>query len=202
MIVYKITNKINDKIYIGKTIKSLDERFKEHCKLSKINCRSPFHKAIKKYGKENFICEIIFNWLNDQELNEMEKYFICNYSKQNNLYNISIGGDGGNIIGIHPNKNEIVKKISISNKGKHSVFGNKNPNYKKISNDIINKIIFEYVNEFKTIKELIIQFNLDGRIIKRILNENNIQIRSFSEVVNSNVDLRKRMSESAKSRLR
>jgi len=190
MIIYKITNKINGKIYIGKTIKSLNTRLKEHYKTSKINCRSPFHKAIKKYGKENFISEIIFNCNNVQELNEMEKYFICNYKAQYHLYNISSGGDGGNIIGIHPNKNEIIKKISLSNKGKHSLFGSNNPNYKKLNNNIINKIAEEYINNYKTIKELKTQFNLDERVIKRVLIENNITIRSFSEIVNSNYNLR------------
>ena len=55
--IYKITNKINGKIYIGQTAKSIKERFNQHC--LKWSCCTKFKYAINKYGKENFIIEQI-----------------------------------------------------------------------------------------------------------------------------------------------
>ena len=60
MEIYKITNKINNKIYIGKVYnRSTMDRFKRHCDDAKPNTKSLIDKAIYKYGKESFIVEII-----------------------------------------------------------------------------------------------------------------------------------------------
>ena len=50
--IYKYTNLINNKIYIGQTIQPLEERHKKH--ISQLNDNTYFHRAIKKYGIENF----------------------------------------------------------------------------------------------------------------------------------------------------
>ena len=61
--IYKITNLINNYIYVGSTNKSLEERFKEHCKPStwehKGNENSLFYKDIQKYGIKNFKIELL-----------------------------------------------------------------------------------------------------------------------------------------------
>ena len=61
--IYKITNKINGKIYVGQTTKSLNERFQKHCwgttQNDKYHLNMAIKKAIKKYGKENFAIELI-----------------------------------------------------------------------------------------------------------------------------------------------
>ena len=54
--IYKITNKINNKIYIGKTTRTVEQRYKEHLADSK-RVRSYLHNAIQKYGSENFNVE-------------------------------------------------------------------------------------------------------------------------------------------------
>jgi len=52
MIIYKITNKINNKSYIGQTIKNLDKRWKQHIYFSKTNKKNgKFNNAIRKYDK-------------------------------------------------------------------------------------------------------------------------------------------------------
>jgi group I intron endonuclease len=56
--IYKITNTINKKIYIGQTIKSIIDRFKGHCLKASISISAIFN-AINKYGKENFLIEQI-----------------------------------------------------------------------------------------------------------------------------------------------
>jgi group I intron endonuclease len=71
--IYKITNTIDNMSYIGQTIHTIQERFKDHCKPSS-NCRY-LKNAIKKYGKDNFRIELICTCVNE-ELNEKEKYYI------------------------------------------------------------------------------------------------------------------------------
>jgi len=58
-IIYKDTNKINGKAYIGQTIYSLEIRLKGHLKESKNNPKYPFQQAIAKYGIENFTSDVL-----------------------------------------------------------------------------------------------------------------------------------------------
>ena len=69
--IYKITNLLNNKIYIGQSL-NIERRFKEHCYKGK-ESRIPLDLAIQKYGKDNFTFEIIENCLKE-ELNEKETY--------------------------------------------------------------------------------------------------------------------------------
>ena len=68
MIVYKATNKINGKIYVGRTIHKLDQRIKEH-KLASKNGKSYFYNAIKKYNISNFSWSILSICKHLKELN-------------------------------------------------------------------------------------------------------------------------------------
>ena len=89
MIVYKITNKINGKSYIGQTKFSVEKRFKEHqhCKTSLIG------KAIHKYGVENFSIEVLAKCKTQKELDEMEIFFIAYFDCITpNGYNLAKGG--------------------------------------------------------------------------------------------------------------
>lgn len=91
--IYKITNKINGKIYIGKTSKSVEKRWKEHCNdFQKERCeRRPLYSAMKKYGIENFSIEEIEQCDNPEE---RETYWIEYYGSFKNGYNATKGGDG------------------------------------------------------------------------------------------------------------
>lgn len=85
MLIYKITNKINGKVYIGQTIRSLKKRFNEHCN----NKKSTISKAIQKYGKENFTIEEIDGANNQSELNYKEWLLIYKFNSLTpNGYNI------------------------------------------------------------------------------------------------------------------
>jgi group I intron endonuclease len=92
MIIYKITNKINSKIYIGQTIGTLSNRWNSHCKNKKF---SLITAAINKYGKENFTIEEIAKCSSREELNMREAMFIYAFGSNNRDtgYNIMEGGD-------------------------------------------------------------------------------------------------------------
>jgi len=87
--VYKITNLINNKIYIGITSRDPKIRFNEHFS----NKKELLYKAKEKYGKENFSLEIIENNLPKKEIGIKEKYYINFYnSLAPNGYNLSTAG--------------------------------------------------------------------------------------------------------------
>lgn len=89
--IYKITNLINNKIYIGQTIRDVQIRWKEHLRSKD---EAPIHKAIRKYGKEAFKIEIIEECENIL-LNEREQYYINKFNSYNGHigYNATLGGD-------------------------------------------------------------------------------------------------------------
>ena len=97
--IYKITNLINNKIYIGQSV-DIMRRFGDHKRFA-INKNSkeyntPLHRAIRKYGIENFNIENIEE-CNCEELDDKEKFWISYYDASNTLkgYNLTKGGLGG-----------------------------------------------------------------------------------------------------------
>lgn len=96
MIIYKITNLINNKCYIGQTIKTLNIRKQQHINSSKRDVKISQHlySSFNKYGLENFSFEEIDSANSIDELNEKESYWIEYYkSTDPNLgYNLKGGG--------------------------------------------------------------------------------------------------------------
>lgn len=95
MIIYKATNIVNNKVYIGQTITPLIERSNEHIRRAlKNEDFHYFHCAIRKYGKNNFIFEEIDKCDSFEELNYMETYWIKFYRSNNKKYgyNLTSGG--------------------------------------------------------------------------------------------------------------
>lgn len=88
--IYKITNKINNKSYIGQTITPIKIRMYKHYSNAK-TATTGIDFAIKKYGKENFIVEQLCECANEN-LNDQERYYIHYYDTYNNGYNLTIGG--------------------------------------------------------------------------------------------------------------
>lgn len=100
--IYKVTNKINLHMYIGQTLRTIEDRWKEHVKDAKGQVDEYyFHRAIRKYGKDSFLVEQI-ELLTDntvdelkKQLNKREKYYIHLFNTYNPCgYNGSIGGEG------------------------------------------------------------------------------------------------------------
>lgn len=91
--IYTITNKINNKIYVGKTSRDPQIRWKEHLNDYR-HPELPIQRAFKKYGKNNFIFTIIKE-VPDEVLNQEEQYYIDLYKSNVYGYNATFGGDGG-----------------------------------------------------------------------------------------------------------
>lgn len=88
MIVYKITNLINGKIYVGQTTRTIEERLREHKRSD-----FPIGKAIRKYGIENFKIDILSTCTSLDELNETEIFWISKLDCLTpNGYNRTEGG--------------------------------------------------------------------------------------------------------------
>lgn len=91
MIIYKITNRINGKVYIGQTTRSLDTRIREHFRQKK----SPISKALRSVGLNGFTATVIDHAHSHEELDEKERFWIKYYdSLVPNGYNICTGGEG------------------------------------------------------------------------------------------------------------
>ena len=93
--IYKITNILNGKMYIGKTLHSIQKRFQEHIKDSqKVRYdKRPLYDAMNKYGIENFELTLVEN-AEAELLDEREKYWIEYYDTYKNGYNATLGGEG------------------------------------------------------------------------------------------------------------
>jgi len=104
MIIYKTTNLINGKFYVGQDSNNNPEYY---------GSGTAFKLALKKYGKENFIKETLEVCSTQKELNEREKYWIKETKAQELGYNLAEGG-----FGVSNMSNEIKQKISKSKKGK------------------------------------------------------------------------------------
>lgn len=130
--IYKITNKINNKVYIGQSIKP-KERFQQHCHRKEKYC-SLINQAIQKYGIENFEFEILGLF---EDYNNKEKYYIEYYnSKAPNGYNIANGGE-------YPPIN----------------YGEDNP-ASKLTDELVWKIQLDFLNEDLLRKDIIKKYQI------------------------------------------
>jgi len=135
--IYKITNEINLKKYIGYS-KQVEKRIARHKYIYKSG-NNLLYKSMKKYGIDNFTFEVIYQSLDEKHcFEEMETYFI----KENNSfylngsgYNLTIGGNFGG----YKHKKKSLQKLSKKLKGRF--VGNKNPFYGKNHSDEFKKKI-------------------------------------------------------------
>ena len=92
MYIYKITNLINGKIYVGQTSRTPEIRFSEH-----VHADSYIGSAIRKYGRANFKIEVLEECESKKELDNREQYWIARFESMGpNGYNLTEGGNDRN----------------------------------------------------------------------------------------------------------
>ena len=102
MVIYKIENLINKKVYIGQTVNSFNERYCGSGEgivrvINSQRCNEHLYNSVNKYGVDNFKVSIIEKCKNEDELNEREIYYIGLYDSTDPRkgYNFCEGGNGG-----------------------------------------------------------------------------------------------------------
>lgn len=119
--IYKISNLVNGKIYIGYTGQTVEERYREHLTESRRTPRLELHRAIKKHGTQCFEVECVYQSLSKEHILDMETHFIKYYSshcEDGHGYNMNYGGQGGDIK-TAAQKLELSKKMKADNPSKN-----------------------------------------------------------------------------------
>lgn len=110
--IYRVTNLVNGKFYIGKhqTIHPLDGYF---------GSGKALLAAIRQYGKENFVKEILFDFDTEQDMNLKEKELVTESLVNDPMaYNMAVGGEGGPHYKGRKHTAETIEKIRLSQTGK------------------------------------------------------------------------------------
>ena len=169
--IYQITNDINGKVYIGKTEKSIEKRWKEHCADSKkARCKDrPLYRAMNKYGIEHFHIKLLEETDNPCQ---QEIYWIEQKQSFKNGYNATIGGDGKRYLDydliystyeVLQNATEVAKKLNISTDSVYIVIDQRG-GVLKTAQEIVrekqsksvkmfNKKTTEYIQSFSSLTE-------------------------------------------------
>jgi len=184
--IYRITNKINGKIYIGKhQTKNVNDSYYGSGKAIK--------NAIKKYGKENFEKEVLFVFVNEEEMNYKEKELITeDFVLREDTYNLGVGGEGGPHFKGRKHSIETRKKIGqrerhFSEETRKKISeSNKN---RVVSQETCKKIsIKKHLKNGKTIDEAVKLAEIKDNKIKRTKSQG---LKDFYK----NPDNRRRKSE-------
>lgn len=140
-VVYKITNKINMKIYIGETLKTPLQRLKQHFRSAKNvkshSYNSPFYNAIRKYGENVFFIEILGEYNTKEELHKKEIEFCEYFNAWSPFGYVLRAGEGPNTVSVETKEKHRKNKLGSLN----PMFGKISPNRgKSISDETREKI--------------------------------------------------------------
>ena len=108
-VVYKLTNTVNGKYYIGQTQNSVEKRFRDH-----MYAKSAIGDAIREYGKDKFTKEILAVCESKKELNACEIRFIAEYKSNDPNFGYNRTGGGGKIFAISVRSGKIITEAFMS----------------------------------------------------------------------------------------
>lgn len=166
--IYKITNLVNGKIYIGQTKQTLNERWREH-KVHSKTLNYSLYKVMRKYGIDNFKFEEIEK-CEIEKLNEREIFWISFYDSFNKKkgYNLTRGGKGNKLLNL--DEDEIIK--SYKEFGTLSKVANKFSCDRTSIQQVLKKHNIKIKTEEEHAKEKgnkVYRCDLDGNIIEEYI---------------------------------
>jgi group I intron endonuclease len=190
-IVYQITNLVNGKIYVGKTTKSLGERWASHLAAVSRGKRSRLYAAIRKYGPSCFFMEMIDSTPDLEALDDLERKWISEKNSNNPLYgyNMTEGGEGGDTFGGRKHRPESIAKMVEKSTGRipteetkekirrthRLMVGEKScRRIKTISSEDIVRL---YVDENKTTRQIARIFGVEKTMVLGRLRSSGVQLR-------------------------
>ena len=170
--IYKITNQINGKVYIGQTnLSSVQDRFNAHVKKANRHVNRYLYDAMNHYGVDNFSVEEIEH-CDKEKLDDREIFWISHYKSNNKDfgYNMTAGGGGGDTWTNNPRKEETVKKsketkIRNGTYGKAMPKGTISPNIGKYKVDIDSDELLADICDFMSIEDLCEKYGVPRRIL-------------------------------------
>lgn len=195
--IYKVTNNVSGKIYIGKTKRKTRDRWLEHVRDAKNYSYKniPLHKAIIKYGAENFQIETIETNIPEEELNYKEKCYIKKFDSTNSSigYNATVGGDGGIVSSKLSEKDVNEIKMILSDKENITSLSKIAKQFNVTSTTIrainIGKTWFDDSLSYPIREYSINALGIDRKIYKKIVNDLLNSDLPISEIAkNNNVD--------------
>lgn len=144
--IYKITNKLNNKVYIGQTKNKIQARFKAHLTAARLGKTFRFYQAIRKHGEEAFYIEEVCTVNTIEEANILETKYILEFMSNNPKYgyNGTSGGTGGWMIGKLSEEKQLQWKNAVSKASK----GNSNGRYCGTTDEEIKKLLIEFATKF------------------------------------------------------
>ncbi len=159
-IIYKYTNQVNGKVYIGQTINEYKRKYSHSKALN--SWRSYFHEAVEKYGIDSFSYEVLetIDRVTSQdlkiELDRAEQKYIAEYKSNNKLYgyNLTIGGSG--TLGMKQSKESNAKR-SKSMKAKKKTLTREQVQYLQSFNK------HDYLTHHTPVEK----YSLDGKFLER-----------------------------------
>ncbi|WP_028890808.1 NUMOD1 domain-containing DNA-binding protein [Tenacibaculum sp. 47A_GOM-205m] len=176
-IIYKVSNKENDMVYIGATTKTIEERKKDHIQKSSTAKNVKFYNAISTYGVEAFTWEQIDMAVSFNELAEKEKNYILKYNSKEGGFNSDRGGGFEKKVFQYDLKGNLVKSYNSLTKASETV----NTSKQSISraclstNKLYDNFYWSYIYKepFKpdtdNRKKVVYQYALNGEYVAEYL---------------------------------
>lgn len=124
MFIYKIVHLSSNKMYVGKTTKTLNQRLQRHAYDARYEKRPTyFHSALLKYGIDEFRIYLLEEIQPTVDINERERFWIATIQPE---YNLTEGGTGGDT-SQSPNFRKAMQQTSIRMRGNTYMLGKRNP---------------------------------------------------------------------------